>query len=280
MATAEVNGTQLHYDRRGSGEPLLLVQGMSGTHAAWGEPFLAALHAAGLETVAYDHRGIGRSAAWSEPFSLADLAEDAAAMLDLLGWETAHVLGISMGGMIAQELALAHPERLRTLALGCTYAGGPEGALTQPEVVQALTEAMMSGDRERALHQGYVTNVSAAYAAEEAHYAPFREMALSVPAALPVIMLQMQAIAVHDTSARLGEITAPTLVIHGTEDQMLAVSNGRVIAAAIPGAELEVLEGVGHLFWWEQPERSAALVAGHALQASGPDRLAPPRARG
>ena len=268
MATAEVHGTELFYDLRGTGEPLLLVQGMSGTHAAWGEPFLAALEAAGFETLVYDHRGIGRSAAWQEPFSLAELADDAAALLDAVDWETAHVLGISMGGMVAQELALAHPERLRTLTLGCTYAGGPDSALTQPEVIAALTEAMLSGDRERALHQGYVTNVSASYAAEKANYAAFRDMSLSVPAPLPVIMLQMQAIAVHDTSARLARISAPTLVVHGTEDQMLGVANGRAIAAAIPGARFEELERVGHLFWWEQPERTARLLSEHALDTA------------
>ncbi len=268
MATATVNGTDLYYEKRGSGEPLLLVQGMSGTHAAWGEPFLAALEEAGFQTVAYDHRGIGRSAAWSAPFSLADLAGDAAGLLDALGWESAHVLGISMGGMVSQELALSHPERLRTLTLGCTYAGGPGSSLTAPDVMQALGEAMMSGDRERALRQGYETNVSSAFAADEANYGPFREMALSVPAPLPVIMLQMQAIGGHDTSARLASIVAPTLVVHGTEDRMLGVANGRAIAAAIPGARLELLEGVGHLFWWEQPAVSGALVAAHALGAA------------
>jgi 3-oxoadipate enol-lactonase len=271
MATAEVNGTTLYYERRGSGAPLLLVQGMSGTHAAWGEPFLAALEAAGLELVIFDNRGIGNSEQWREPFTLADLADDAAAMLDVVGWETAHVLGISMGGMVAQELALRHPERLRTLALGCTYAGGPESVLTEPSVIQALTEAMFSGDRDRALRQGYTTNVSAAHAADEANYVAFREMVLSVPASLPVIMLQMQAIAAHDTSSRLAEISAPTLVVHGTEDQMLGDANGRAIAKAIPGARLEILEGVGHLFWWEQPQHSADLVAGHALGAAQAD---------
>lgn len=265
MATATVNGTDLHYERRGSGEPLLLIQGMSGTHASWGEPFLAALEAAGFETLFYDHRGIGNSAVWREPFTLVDLAEDAAGLLDAAGWDTAHVMGISMGGMVAQELALAHPERVRTLTLGCTYAGGPEGVLTSPEVVQALGAGMMSGDRELALRTGYDVNVSAAFAAVEENYAAFHAMATSVPAPVPVIMLQMQAIGGHDTSARLASITAPTLVVHGTEDRMLPVANGRAIAAAIPGARLELLDATGHMFWWEHPAESAALVAAHAL---------------
>ncbi|MCW3012010.1 MAG: alpha/beta fold hydrolase [Solirubrobacterales bacterium] len=265
MATATVNGTELFHELRGRGEPLLLIQGMSGTHASWGEPFRAALDAAGFETVAYDHRGIGFSAAWRTPFTLAQLAEDAAGVMDAVGWESAHVLGISMGGMVAQELALAHPERVRTLALGCTYSGGPGSVLTNAAVAQELGAAMMSGDRERALRAGYEVNVSKAFAAEESNWTAFREMATSVPAPLPTIMLQMQAIAGHDTSARLASINAPTLVVHGTEDRMLQVVNGRAIAAAIPGARLEELEGVGHMFWWEQPARSAELVAAHAL---------------
>jgi 3-oxoadipate enol-lactonase len=151
------------------------------------------------------------------------------------------------------------------LALGCTYAGGPGSSLIDPADLQALSEAMMSGDRERSIRQMYLTNVSAGFAATEANYAPFRAMATSVPAPLPVIMLQMQAIGAHDTSARLAELAAPTLVIHGTADRMVPVANAESIAAALPAAQLERLDGVGHLFWWEQPERSAELIAAHAL---------------
>jgi pimeloyl-ACP methyl ester carboxylesterase len=254
----------LHHVRRGRGEPLLLIQGMSGTHVAWGEPFLTALEDR-FEIVAYDHRGIGYSPDTREPFTIRDLADDAAALLDALGWETAHVAGISMGGMVAQELAIAHGARIRTLTLGCTYAGGPTGVLADPATLQELSAAMLSGDRERALRTGFVINVSPGFGADEANYPPYREMALAVPTRLRTIMLQMQAVAGHDTSARLATIDAPTLVIHGTADRMLPPANGRAIAAAIPGARLELLDGVGHLFWWEQPERSAALIREHAL---------------
>jgi 3-oxoadipate enol-lactonase len=258
---------RLHHVRRGRGEPLLLIQGMTGNHRHWGEPFLSALEA-DFDVVAYDHRGIGLSPAVEDPFTIAELADDAAALLDELGWERAHVLGVSMGGMVAQELALRHGTRLRTLALGCTYAGGPEGALTSPEVGARLFGAMQSGDRELAIRTGYEINVSEAFAADEANFAAFRERALEHPAAVAVIMLQVQAISGHDTSGRLGDIDVPTLVVHGTEDQMLGVANGAAIARAIPGARLELLEGVGHMFWIEQPERSAALVREHALAGS------------
>lgn len=267
MSHLTVGGRRLFHLRRGDGEPLLLIQGMSGTHLSWGEPFASEL-ARDFDTVAYDHRGIGRSDPTADPFSIADLAADAAGLLDELGWATAHVLGISMGGMVAQELALSHPERIRSLTLGCTYCGGPGSALAPQSTLERLSAGMMSGDRELAIRTGFEVNVSAAFAAQEGSYDAFRAMAKSLPAPIPVIMLQMQAIAGHDTSARLPQLRMPTLVVHGDEDQMLPVQNGRLIASLIPGAQLEILPGVGHMFWWEQPARSAELVRAHALAAT------------
>lgn len=270
MSHLSVGQHQIFHQRHGAGEPLLLIQGMSGTHLSWGDPFLAAL-GDDLDIVSYDHRGIGRSTPERDPFSIVDLAEDAAGVLDALGLESAHVLGISMGGMIAQELALRHPERVRTLALGCTYCGGPQARLAGPEVVQKLSAGMMSGDKELAIRSAYEVNVSAGFAADPDNYAAFYAMATSLPAPVPVIMLQMQAIAEHDTASRLPGLDVPTLVVHGDEDQMLPVENGRLIASLVPDAQLEILDGVGHMFWWEHPARSAQLVREHALAAARAD---------
>jgi 3-oxoadipate enol-lactonase len=252
-------GPKLNYIRRGEGEPLLLIQGMSGNHLSWGEPFLADLER-DFDLVAYDHRGVGRSSRVTDPFTIAELADDADALMAQLGWESAHVVGISMGGMVAQEFALRHPQRLRTLTLGCTYSGGEGSALTSTEVFSKLGEAMMSGDRERAIATSFEVNVSPGYGADKSAYATFYEMATALPTPVPVIMLQAQAVQGHDALDRLGEIAVPTLVIHGTADEMLPVSNAQLIASRIPGARLEKLEGVGHMFWWEQPERSAAAI--------------------
>jgi 3-oxoadipate enol-lactonase len=266
MPHVDVAGLRLHVLRRGDGEPLLLIQGMSGTHLSWGEPFEAALAGAGLELITFDHRGVGHSTPVAAGFSIARLADDAAALLDALELERVHVLGISMGGMVAQELALRHPRRLHTLTLGCTYCGGPGASLAGEEVATGLGQALLSGDRERALRAGYEFNLSRAFVADPANYEPFRTMATTLPVPVPVIMLQMQAIQGHDTSARLATLDVPTLVIHGTEDRMLPFANAELIAGLIPGARLERLDGVGHMFWWEQPERSARLVAEHALR--------------
>ena len=266
MPTAGDAGAELYWERSWRGEPLLLIQGLSGTHLAWGEPFLSRLEP-DFDCVVFDNRGIGNSAEVSEPFTIADLADDALTVMDAAGIETAHVLGISMGGMIAQQVALAAPQRLRTLTLGCTYPGGPGSSLIAPEDAGPLLEAFGSGDLDRVLKAMYEINLSPDFRADPANYEAFTAMASALPARQSTVQLQIQAVGGHDTQARLAEIEAPTLVIHGTEDRMIPVANGELIASLIPGAKLEIFEGVGHLFWWERPERSAELIRAHALGA-------------
>ncbi len=261
-----VNGTDLHVERRGAGEPLLLVQGMTGHSLHWGEEFLGELER-DFELVLYDHRGVGRSAPCDGSFSIADLASDAVGVLDALELDSAHVLGISMGGMIAQELALAEPERVRTLTLGCTYCGGPGARFTDDTVVSAIAAAILSGDPGLKIRTGWEFNVSPQYATAEGNFERFSKVAELYPVPLPMVIAQVQAIQAHDTSARLADIDVPTLVVHGSGDQMLAAANGEIIAGLIPGARLELLDGAGHLFFWEQPERAAELVREHVAAA-------------
>lgn len=267
VPTLGVAGTELHYERAGDGEPLLLIQGMSGTHAAWGRPFLAGLEA-DFDCVVFDNRGIGLSGVVADPFTIADMAADAAGVLDGLGLESAHVLGISMGGMIAQELALAHPGRLRSLTLGCTYAGGPGSRLMDPADFASLAEAMASGDQDRVFRAMWELNLSPDFRAEQSRYDDFAAMAAALPVPRRTVELQLQAIVAHDTHARLPGLETPTLVVHGTVDRVLGAANGPQIDSLLPNSRLELLEDVGHLFWWEQPERSAALVRDHALAAA------------
>lgn len=265
MPLARAGEIELNYDRAGSGPPLLLIMGMSGTFDHWDASFLADLRR-DFDVIVYDHRGVGSSSRLngSGSLSIAQLADDAAALLAALEVDSTHVLGISMGGMVAQELALAHPARIRTLSLGCTYCGGTGSALASEEVMSKLAEAMTSGDRERAIRAGWEANVSPAFAASDDAYARFRKIGLRRAVPVEVIMEQMRAITEHDTSARLPEIQLPTLVLHGTLDRILPVQNGRMIAELISDARMEILDGIGHLFFWEQPERSAELVRTHA----------------
>ena len=261
MTTAQLGDRVLFYERRGTGAPLLLIQGMAGHHKIWGEPLLSGL-ARDYDVVAYDHRGVGESTDVEGAFTIADLAEDAVRLMDELGWASAHVFGISLGGMVAQELALNHPDRVRTLVLGCTYAGGAGATLTGPGPMM-MFEAMQTGDADRAARAGFDANFSAAYTADESRFLPFRDLALGVRLPVPVIMRQAQAAFVHDTSARLPSLTVPTLVMHGTEDLVIPYSNGPLITKLIPDSELVTLEGAGHLFWWERPDETLAAIRHH-----------------
>ncbi len=267
MPNIDIDGTDLYYERRGAGEPLLLIQGLAGNSLHWGEGFLAGLEEH-FELVLFDNRGAGRSGPLDGEHTIADLARDALGLLDALEIETAHVIGISMGGMVAQELVLTAPERVRTLTLGCTFPGGPEAKMTDLSVIGMLAEAVLSGDHEQAMKAGYAVMISSKFAAREGAYDIYAEVASQYPAPVPVMMAQLAAIMGHDTSGRLGDVDVPTLVIHGTEDRLMEPENGELIARLIPGARLELLEGSGHMFFWEQPERSAELVREHAAAAA------------
>jgi 3-oxoadipate enol-lactonase len=264
MPRARVGEIELSYERTGSGPPLLLIMGMSGTFSHWRDAFLEVLRER-FELIVYDHRGVGESTALAKDavVSTAGLAEDAAGLLDALEIGAAAVLGISMGGMVAQELALAHPERVSALALGCTYCGGPGSSLTSPAVIQRLVAGMSSGDRELAVRTAWEVNVSPAFAGAEDTWEAFRAIGMRRAVAVPVITAQMQACVAHDTSARLGALGMPTLVLHGTLDQIIPVENAHLIHRLIPGSRLEIFDGVGHLFFWEEPRRSAELVQDH-----------------
>ena len=268
MPNIDIAGHDLYYERRGAGEPLLLIQGLGGNSLHWGDDFLCGLETS-FELILFDNRGAGRSGPLGEgEHTIADLASDALGLLDALEIESAHVVGISMGGMVAQELVLSAPPRVRTLTLGCTFPGGPEATMTDMAVVGLLAEAVLSGDDERTLRVGYEVMIATEYGEQEGAYELYRELAGQYRAPIPVLMAQLAAIMGHDTSERLGEVQVPTLVIHGTEDRLMAVENGELIARLVPGAQLELLEGSGHMFFWEQPERSAQLVREHASAAA------------
>ncbi len=263
MALAKAGEIELSYDRACDGPPLLLIMGMSGTKHHWGESLLEQLQR-DFDTVVYDHRDAGDSTHTGRPFAIVDLAEDAAGLLTTLDIDSAHVMGISMGGMIAQELVLAHPERVRSLTLGCTYCGGGGSMLAGEGVMRKLAEAMTSGDREQAVRASWEVNVSPSFAADEDAWARFRATGMLYRLPVEVIMRQMQAIAGHDTSTRLPGVRTPTQLVHGTLDQLLPVQNGHMIAGLIPDSRLEIYDGAGHMFFLEQPERTAELVREHA----------------
>lgn len=262
MALAKAGEVELDYQRGGNGPPLLMIMGLGGTYAHWDERFLEDLKR-DHEVIIYDHRGVGKSTRVSEPFTIAQLAQDASALLGALEIGNAHVLGFSMGGMVAQELALSHPEQTDRLVLASTYCGGAESKRSRSTALSRLAEAGASGDRELATQVAWEINVSPEFAQNEQARERFFEIASRRRVAFVVLRAQVNAIMAHDTSERLPSLTLPTLVIHGTADEMVPVENGRLIASLVPDSRLEILDGAGHLFFWEVPKHAAQLVRSH-----------------
>jgi len=262
VSTVTVAGRALHAARRGTGPPLLLLAGMSANHAFWPEELLAALEPH-VELVLYDHRGTGASGREREAFTLAELAALAAGALDALGLPRAHVLGFSLGGMVAQELALHYPEAVDRLVLAGTSPGGPGAAPLAEERFGALRDAMAAHDLEGALRAAWAANVSASFAADEAAFARWARAAAAHPMAMRTLEHQLAAARSHDAAGRLGRLAVPTLVLHGDRDELLPAGNAGLLASAIPGARVELLGGAGHFFAWEQPGRTARLVLEH-----------------
>lgn len=248
------------------GAPLLLIHGMSGTHRHWGTAFLEGLLTADRRIVCINHIGVAGSSRATAPFTIVELAEAQVQALDVLGiHDPVDVFGISMGGMTAQELVLRHPERVRSLVLGCTTAGSSLATWTAEADMRGLVEAMQSGDAALAMRASWEINVSPTFAARADAYDEFVESTKAERVSLRVITEQMQAIIGQDTVDRLAQVSVPTTVAHGTEDRLLPYPNGVAIHEAIPGSTLETFEGAGHLFFWEDPERAVKV----ALETSG-----------
>ncbi len=259
MPRIQAGAIAMHYERRGAGAPLVLIMGFGGSGAMWDDAFVDRL-AARFDVVVPDNRGTGQSEKADAEIELRTLADDIAHLLDALQIERAHVFGVSMGGMIVQEFALAYPTRLRGLVLGCTNCGGANAVPAAPEVVQLLLPQRGMTPRE-AIQRTYAAMVTPETLANETAF--LDAMAARMLAhATPVFVFrrQMEAIRRFDVCARLHEIAAPTLAITGDRDRLVPPQNSEQIAAAIPGARLAVIPGAAHNFFWEAREVTARLV--------------------
>ena len=261
MPLLERKRHSLHYETHGDrrNPPVLLIMGLAVSSRAWQR--LPEMLSKSFFVVAFDNRGTGRSARHGFVYRMRDLADDAAAVLDAAGVECAHVFGISMGGMIAQELALRHPQRVKSLALGATFAsfrGGHRASLrTTLElialnlgrgVVERAGRLLVSADWEKRNPGGAL-----------------RWIRNSEPATFRFAVAQMLAITRHHALRRLSGIRAPTLVLTGDADRLVPPLNSEVLASAIPGARLVVLQGAGHCFPLEQEERTIRTLTDHFL---------------
>jgi pimeloyl-ACP methyl ester carboxylesterase len=264
MGIAKVGSLDIYYEEHGSGEPLLCIMGFATDSTGW--IFQVPDFSKHYRTIIFDNRGVGRSAKPGGAYTIHEMADDAAGLLDALDVRRAHVLGISMGGMIAQELALRHPERVRGLVLACTY----------PE-----PDAETERQREFSLQQlgGTITAAGEVQVDLNAinpimlfqHLLPLvfnqefieKELpklmqlfagALQYGFSMEAIMGQLAAAMGHKATDRLHQISAPTLVISGDADRLIAPVNSDLIARSIPGAKLVKIPGGSHGFNLERPD--------------------------
>ena len=262
MPGARTNGIELYFERAGSGPPLLFISGTGGDLRAKPNVFDGPLPKS-FEVLAYDQRGLGRSEKPDRPYSMADYADDAAALMADQGWDQARVIGVSFGGMVAQELALRHPGRVARLVLACTSPGGAGGASYPFHEIEHL-----SGEaRAKFLLPVSDTRRDAAWAkANPEQHAAFVAMAAAPPpgAGEPGHDMgahrQLEARAAHDTWERLGEIACPVLIAAGRYDGIALPATQERMAARIPGAQLQWFEG-GHLFMIQDRSAYPAIVA-------------------
>ena len=243
------------WERRGNGDPLLLIHGLG--YARWGwEPVVD-----GLEqhqtVVLFDNRGIGESDAPPGPYTVTGLAADAVDVLDAAGLERAHVLGTSLGGMVALQLALDYPQRVDKLVLACTTAGGPASAPMPEPTVRLMAEA--PGLPPEVALRRFVEN---AFGSKPDVAVVDRIMEHRLATAQPQAawVAQAAAGAGFDVWDRVGEIGAPTLVLTGDADNVVDPRNSKLLAERIPNARIEVFSDAGHLFFWEQPQRFVDVV--------------------
>jgi pimeloyl-ACP methyl ester carboxylesterase len=251
MPRVQVNGIDIYYEVTGAGEPLLLIAGFACDLTIWS--LVAKALGSSYRLIVFDNRGVGRSSAPDSPYTIQQMAEDASGLLDQIGVRLAHVAGHSMGGQIAQELALAHPEKVRSLMLlaSCAKTDARNQAIIDswgelPRQVDAATGARLS------LPWIY-THRFYAYPGAIQQVIDFI-VANPFPSSPLGILHQSRAVSQFDTTARLGAIRCPTLVLVGEEDILLPVRFSEELARGIPSAELVVLEETGHGLLIESPE--------------------------
>lgn len=234
------------YESIGSGPPLLLLNGLGFSRWSWGWQWHSLPE---LRLIAIENRGVGGSDLGSDPFDLVDLADDAVRLLDHLEIGEAHIWGVSMGGMIAQELALKHPDRCAGLILGCTMCGGPESVFMTTDTLEFMAELARDGLSDASVRGAMSLNFSQEVSPQVVEaYVPLR-MNNNPP--LPTWARQREATARFDVSARLSQYRGRALLMHGGDDAVVPSANFPILQRLLPQAETLLFPRARHLFWIE-----------------------------
>ena len=269
--TKKNDPSALHWESHGDGPPVLLIMGLGLSAGAWWRsvPVLSRR----LRVITFDNRGVGRSKSSTYAYTTEAMADDALSVLDAAGVESAHVYGISLGGMVAQQMALRHPRRVESLVLGATHAGGPRAVAPDCEVLDFFRR------RPDLPHE------EAAWASVPYNYGPVCRRRhgsriaedivhrLAHPFPAEAYEAQLCAAGMHNCLGRLSRIQVPTMIVHGRHDRLIPVENAELIASRLPRAKLVILERSGHLYPTEQPDVdetiSAFITDSHRGSAAG-----------
>lgn len=249
MPIVKAGNINLSYESYGEGEPLLLIMGFGMPGAAW-MPSLPFFN--GFKCIYFDNRGTGLSDKPEGPYTVEDMADDASNLLRVLGIAKAKVFGVSMGGMIAQELTIRHPEQVKRVVLGCTMPGGPNAKMAAPETLERLMKAskIMATDPE----QGFDILLPALMPSEfVAAHPEIRAMMIAGAKMMPPTPPEtadraMAGIAQFNAYDRLPQIKCPVLIVHGDDDVLVPTANADLIKSKIPQAEMYLIPGAGHAF--------------------------------
>jgi 3-oxoadipate enol-lactonase len=257
MPTLQSNGITLEYDVEGAGPPLVLISGLG--YGRWCWRSLVPLLSRSFRVVTFDNRGAGGSEKAPGPYSTPMMAADTLGLMGALGIERAHVVGHSLGSLIAQRMALSAPDRIGGLVLVSSTFGGPKCVPIPPAALKSMTDR--SGEPEAVIERGLRIAFPPGYA--ERNPAIFQEvtayrMTFPVPGAQ--YTAQVMAGAGHDTEALLHQVRSPTLIVTGDQDLVVPAGNAELLRARIPKAMVEVLPGIGHMVPVEVPEQLAAML--------------------
>jgi len=261
MPTVKVNDINIYYETHGEGEALVLIMGYGGSSGQWFRqiPGLSQDY----RVVAFDNRGTGRSDKPDIPYTMEMMAGDIAALLEAIDIDAAHIYGVSMGGMIAQEFALGYPEKVISLILGCTNYGGGHSIMPDAEAMALLfdEERMKRLTPEEGARELFPFLCSQEFIDDNPDIVEqFVAKVVEYITPLHSYTRQAEAIMGYDTYDRLPNIKAPTLVIAGDGDRIVPVENSKLLASRIPGAELVILEKMGHGFFIEAADEASKII--------------------
>jgi pimeloyl-ACP methyl ester carboxylesterase len=254
MSKVKIKDIEIAYDVEGSGEPVILIGGYTMVKESWRLQVEELMN--DFKVITFDNRGAGETSVPTESFTIADMAADTVGLMDAIGIDSAHIFGVSMGGLIAQILALDYSDRVKKVALGCTTHGGRHAVQPEKEVMDALAKA---SDTTISAEEGIRMRVPIVFSErfiqeESERLEEFIQSSVQFMPTPDGAAGQMGALNVFNVKRRLGEIQCPVLVITGSDDRMMPPENSKLLHEGIEGSELYMVNGAGHSFFFEKAD--------------------------